>query len=187
MTTRPAAGCHDGRVESPDQRPLDVAVTRRAVLAAAGAAVVLASTGCTAFSSTKTTRTVVATAPPPIDPMDTLIAMTRLHLLRLVAGIKLGGDAAKKLPPLRDDRIAHLQRLLQEQARVNRSAEAPLTQAGLTVPPASSTAAAISAAAQDAADAQLAFSDQLGNVSKYRAELFASISACLSTHRVVLS
>ncbi|MGI8418452.1 MAG: hypothetical protein ACR2P2_20095 [Nakamurella sp.] len=174
-------------MESPDQRPLDVAVTRRAVLTAAGTAAVLASTGCTAFSSTTTTQTVVAIAPPPIDPMDTLIAMTRLHLLRLVAGIKLGGDAAKKLPPLRDDRIAHLQRLLQEQARVNRSAVAPLTQAGQTVPAAASAAAAIAAAAKDAADAQLAFTDQLGNVSKYRAALFASISACLATHRVVLS
>ncbi|MDQ6658946.1 MAG: hypothetical protein M3Z00_12130 [Actinomycetota bacterium] len=174
-------------MESPDQRPLHIAVTRRAVLAAAGTVAVLASCGCTAFTSTKTTRTVVAIAPPPIDPMDTLIAMTRLHLLRLVAGIQLGGDAAKKLPALRDDRIAHLQRLLQEQARVNRSAEAPLTQAGQTVPAAGSAAAAIAGAAQDAADAQLAFSDQLANVSKYRAALFASISACLSTHRVVLS
>lgn len=156
-------------------------------MAAAGAAAVLVSTGCTAFSSTTTTKTVVATAPPPIDPMDTLIAMTRLHLLRLVAGIKLGGDAAKKLTPLRDDRIAHLQRLLQEQARVRRSAAAPLTQAGQTVPGGATAAAAIAAAAQDAADAQLAFSDQLANVSKYRAALFASISACLATHRVVLS
>ncbi len=161
---------------------------RRALLTAAGAAaVVLATAGCQPFSgTTKTTRTVTTQAPPPIDPMDTLIAMTRLHLLRLTSAVKLGGDTAERLGELRDDRSAHLTRLLQEQARVNRTQPGPAVQPGQGVPAPANGRAALAAAADDAAAAELAFSDQLGNVSRYRAGLFASISACLASHRIVL-
>jgi len=157
------------------------------VLTTAGAAVVLTTAGCNPFATTKTTRTVTTQAPPPIDPMDTLIASTRLHLLRLDAGIKLGGDTATRLTSLRNDRTAHLRRLLDEQARVNRTTAAPMTVAGAQVDPPKDGKSALAAAAEDAAAAQLAFSDQLANVSRYRAALFASIAACLSSHRVVLS
>lgn len=162
-------------------------LARRTLFGAAGTVALLTTAGCNPFSTAKTTKTVTATAPEPIDPMDTLIAMTRLHLLRLQAGIALGGATAKKLTPLADDRAQHLTRLLDEQARVNRATPSAAGTAGQTVPGAKTPAAAISSAAEDAAAAQLAFSDQLGNVSRYRAALFASIAACLTTHRVVLA
>jgi len=171
-------------VSSPDSTPADVG--RRAVLTAAAAAAVLATAGCQPFSGTKVTRTVTTQAPPPIDPMDTLIAMTRLHLLRLTSAVALGGATAQRLGQLRDDRAAHLTRLLQEQARVNRTQPGPAVQPGQSVPAPANSAAAMAAAADDAAVAELAFSDQLGNVSRYRAALFASISACLASHRAVL-
>jgi hypothetical protein len=163
------------------------AVARRTLFGVAGAAALLASAGCNPFSTTRTTRTVTETAPDPIDPMDTLIAMTRLHLLRLEAGITLGGATAKKLTTLAADRSAHLTRLLAEQGRVNRAKPSPAGTAGQTVPAPKTPAAAAQSAADDAAAAQLAFGDQLGNVSRYRAAMFASIAACLATHRVVLT
>ncbi|WP_154674086.1 hypothetical protein [Nakamurella lactea] len=163
------------------------AVARRTLLGVAGAAALLATAGCNPFSTTRTTRTVTQTAPEPIDPMETLIAMTRLHLLRLQAGEELGGATAKKLAPLAADRSDHLTRLLAEQARVNRTKPSAAGTAGQSVPAPKTPAAAAQSAADDAAAAQLAFSDQLGNVSKFRAAMFASIAACLATHRVVLT
>lgn len=125
-------------------------------------------------------------APPPTDPMDNLISMTRLHYLRLQAGAGLGGSASK-LAPLAKDRLEHLKRLLGEQARTNRSTPAPATEPGQSVAAPASAAAAISSAVEDASIAQVAFTDQIPNVSRYRAALFASIAACLATHRTVLA
>ncbi|NNG34233.1 hypothetical protein HKD39_00560 [Nakamurella sp. DB0629] len=161
-------------------------MARRGVFAAGAAVALSATAGCTVFSSSRTTRTETVAAPPPTDPMDNLISMTRLHYLRLQAGASLGGAAAK-LEPLAKDRLEHLKRLLAEQARTNRSTPAPATQAGQTVAPPASAAAAISSAVDDASVAQVAFTDQIANVSRYRAALFASIAACLATHRTVLA
>lgn len=162
-------------------------VARRTLFAMTGAAVLLVPAACDPFSTTKTTRTVTQTAPEPIDPMDTLIAMTRLHLLRLRAGISLGGVTAPKFTQLATDRADHLTRLLAEQARRNRATPSAPGTVGHNVPVPITPALAIRSALDDASAAQLAFSDQVGNVTRYRAALFASISACLSTHPVVLS
>lgn len=159
---------------------------RRAVLAAGAGAALLAAAGCNPFSTTKVTRTEVVEAPPPIDPIEQLIAKTRFHYLRLVAAVQLGGDVATKLTPLRDDRRAHLQALLDEQARTARTTAAPLTTAGQQVARPASAAVALEQTAQDAADAQAAFTDGLGAVSRYRATLFATIAASLAGHQEAL-
>lgn len=162
------------------------ALARRSVLTIGGTAALLTTAGCNPFSSTRVTRTEVVTAPPPIDPIDQLIAKTRLHYLRLVASVKLGSTATK-LTPLRDDRRRHLQALLDEQARTTRQKADPLTQPGQTVPPPASAAEAVTLAATDAQDAQTAFTDALGSVSRYRATLFATIAASLAGHQEALS
>ena len=176
----------------PSRRPVRTpaaapTLARRSVLTLAGTAAVLTTAGCNPFSTTKVTRTEVVTAPPPIDPIDQLIAKTRLHYLRLVAAVKLGSTAGTKLTPLRDDRREHLQALLDEKARTTRQQADPLTQAGQTVPPPASAAEAIELAAVDARDAQTAFSDALSSVSRYRAMLFATIAASLAGHQESLS
>lgn len=167
-------------------RPVPATVARRSVLTAAGVGALLLTAGCNPFSTTRTTRTVVTEAPPPVDPMDTLIAMTRLHMLRLEASLDLGSTTTRKLTPLRNDRRQHLQRLLDEQARVNRTEAGPLVEPGQSVPAPATAAEAVESAATDAADAQSAFGDQIAVVSRYRAAMFASIAACLAGHRVVL-
>lgn len=167
-------------------RPIAATVGRRRLLTAAGVGALLLTAGCNPFSTTRTTRTVVTQAPPPVDPMDTLIATTRLHLLRLEAALGLGGATAKKLTPLRNDRRQHLQRLVDEQARVNRTEAGPLVEPGQSVPAPKSPAEAIKSAVNDAVDAQSAFGDQIAVVSRYRAAMFASIAACLAGHRVML-
>lgn len=175
--------------ESPDtaaSRPGRGGIARRSLLTAAGAGALLLTAGCNPFSTSRTTRTVTAEAPPPVDPMDTLIATTRLHLLRLEASLDLGAATTKKLTPLRNDRRQHLQVLLDEQARVNRTEPQPLVEPGQTVPAPETAGDAIESAAADAADAQEFFGDQIANVSRYRAAMFASIAACLAGHRVVL-
>lgn len=170
----------------PTSSPSVAKLSRRAAITAGAGAAALLTAGCNPFDSTKTVRTVVTQAPPPIDPMDTLIATTRLHLLRLEAGITLGGRTAATLGPLRVDRAAHLTKLIAEQQRVNRT-PSPQPPAGQKLPAPASEKEALASAAKDAADAQVMFSDQLGNVSRYRAGLFAAIVACLATHRLVLS
>lgn len=177
--------CHNVPVDLKRDRP-PAGLSRRRLLAAGSVTAALLTAGCNPFSTTQQTRTVIATAPPPIDPMDQLIAMVRLHLLRLEADVKIDEDTAKKLTTVRDDRRAHLQALLDEQARANRTSAAPLTQAGQAVPASADARSAIERARADAQEAQLAFADQITVVSRYRAAIFSSISACLITHRLVL-
>ncbi|MBE7162677.1 MAG: hypothetical protein INR72_15675, partial [Williamsia herbipolensis] len=170
------------RQQSPDD-PADrssARVGRRTVLTVGAVAAALSTAACNPFSTTRVTRTEVVTAPPPIDPIDQLIAKTRLHYLRLVAAVQLGGATSTALTPLRDDRRQHLQALLDEQARTSRRTADPLTQAGQTVAPPSTASDAITMAVTDARDASTAFSDALGSVSRYRAMLFASIAASLA-------
>jgi hypothetical protein len=159
------------------------------VLISVGTAAALVTAGCNPFASTtRTTRTVVQTAPPPIDPMTNLIATTQLHLLRLQSAVAKGGSLAKTLTPLRDDRADHLDALRAELARTSPSA------AAATAAPATATVAIPSEAASvlavirdDAGNAQVQFTDATTTVSPYRAELLASIAACLATHRAVLA
>jgi hypothetical protein len=140
--------------------------------------------------------TSIVEAPPPVDPIETLIATTRLHLARLDATLTtFAADAATValLTPLRADRAAHLDALRTEDARGNGSviADTPGPSAtpggapALEISPDVTTA--IDTIRSDAENAQLQFSDGVVATGPYRAALFASISACLATHRSVLT
>ncbi len=152
--------------------------------------------GCDAFGGgTPTTRTVIQEAPPPVDPIVTLIATTRLHLARIDAALAaIAADAAgvAKLTPIRADRAAHLAALVTEQARTSNpdgSVSASASGAAAGPPqiemPADATAA-IAAIRVDAENAQVQFTDGVAATAKYRSAIFASISACLASHRSVL-
>ena len=158
------------------------------MLVGAGTAALLATAGCNPFSTTATTRTVTTEAPPPIDPMDNLIATTQLHLLRLETAVARGGSLAKTLTPLRDDRQAHLDALKKELARTTpddpQATAAPPTG---TVPLPKDDEAVLAVIRDDAGNAQVQFTDAVGTVSRYRSQLLASIAACLATHRAVLA
>jgi len=135
---------------------------------------------------------VVAT-PAALDPINGLIATTRLHLLRLDAAIAADQADAARLTPLRDDRQAHLTALEAEFARVNpaavsSSAAAPAsTPAGAPIVMPDTPEAIISAVRGDAATAQVQFTDAVSSASRYRAAMFGSIAAALASHRAVLA
>jgi hypothetical protein len=160
-------------------------VTRRSLLAGAGAAVLLATAACNPFSPTAQTRTQTVTAPPPIDPIDNLIASTELHVLRLESAVAKGGDIATLLNPLLVDRKAHLERLTADRDRSRPGVTPPPPAAG-TIPVPADRASIIRVVLDDTATAQVQFTDAVSTVSAYRAALFSSIAACLATHRVVL-
>ena len=168
-------------------QPSPIRVPRRAVLIGAGSAAALVTAGCNPFSTTKTTRTVTATAPPPVDPMTNLIATTQLHLLRIESAVARGGTLAKTLTPLRDDRRKHLDALRKELARTSPDAAAATSAPATgTVPIPTETASVLAVIRDDAGNAQVQFTDATSTVSRYRAQLLASIAGCLATHRTVL-
>lgn len=182
--------------------PLPIA--RRTLLAGSLGGTVLLTAGCGPFgSSTPTTTTVTAPAPEIADPITGLIAVTRLQVLRLVGAATLLTSSGNKaagtlLTGLARDRQAHLHALTVELNRTNPPtgpARSTIPQAG-ALPPAPAPAdvqlpmdpkLVVPAVRSDAAAAQQQFTDALGLVSRYRAALFASIAACLATHRTVLS
>jgi hypothetical protein len=179
-------------VSSPRLRPLG----RRSFLTGVGVTGAAVVSGCSVFGGNAPTVTNVVEAPPPVDPIQALIATTRLHLARLDATLTaLAGDptAVALLTPLRADRAAHLDALRTEDARGNGSvlagtADAQASPTGsppMTVSP--DPAAAVGGVRSDAENAQLQFSDGVVATGPYRAALFASISACLATHRSVLT
>ncbi len=157
----------------------------------AGAAALMASAGCNPFSTpTKITQTVTASAAPAADPMPTLIATTRLHLVRLTNAIAADPTLAKRLTPLRNDRQAHLSALIAELARTSPAAAAqasaaPTTDPAIAVPTGSTQI--LAAMRSDAAQAQTLFTDSFELASRYRAALFGSVAACLASHRVALA
>lgn len=167
-------------------------IGRRVFLSGLGATGALTLSGCTLFGGgTPTTRTVIQEAPPPVDPLLTLLAMTRLHLARIdsiLVAVAADQNAVNVLTPLRADRAAHLEILRSEEARSVGSvleSSSGETQPQLTVP--GDTAAAVALLRSDAETAQLQFSDGVSATGRYRAAIFASISACLATHRSVLA
>jgi hypothetical protein len=169
-------------------------IGRRTFLSGVGASGALTLTGCSVFGGgTPTTRTVTQEAPPPVDPLVPLTAITRLHLARIDAALTaIAADPAgvAVLTPIRADRAAHLEVLLSEQARSAGSAgaSASSTAAGsapqIQLP--SDTAAVTALIRTDAETAQVQFTDGVSATGRYRAAIFASISACLATHRSVL-
>ncbi len=148
----------------------------------------LASAGCNPFgTSAKTTLTVTAAPAPPADQMLSLIATTKLHLLRLEAGLAADKSLAAKLTPLRDDRKAHLAALVKEYSRTAPGQKTANTATTGTVKLSPDVALIIPTVRTDAANAQGAFTDAMTSASRYRAVLLASIAACLATHRIALS
>jgi hypothetical protein len=185
---RPMPVCHDGPVASGDLAP--GLIGRRAFLGGLTVAGALSLTGCSLFGGSQETRTVIATAPPPIDPIQTLIATTRLHLARIDGGLaSIAADAAgvALLTPVRADRAAHLNALLAEQARTDTpGSSAPSAADTPRVSMPADPGAVISLVRSDAENAQVQFADGVAATGRYRAALFASIAACLATHRSVL-
>lgn len=157
----------------------------------AGTAALLASAGCNPFSTpTRITQTVTAAAAPVADPIPTLIATTRLHLVRLTNSITADKSLTARLTPLRNDLQAHLTALITEFARTSPQAAAaqkaaPTTDPTIPVP--DSTVLILAGMAADATQAQGLFTDAVPLATRYRAALFGSIAACLASHRVALA
>ena len=183
------AGCHDGRVAHAPGTP----ISRRALFAgtaAVGAAALLSA--CSYFGTDEPDTPTVELTPAALDPINGLIATTRLHLLRLDAAIAADPTDAPRLQPLRDDRQAQLTALEAEFVRTNPSVSTAADAS--SVPPASGSVtmpdtpeAIISAVRGDAATAQVQFTDAISAASRYRAAMFGSIAASLASHRAVLA
>lgn len=169
-------------------------ISRRALLLGAGGfggAALLTLTGCSYFSSDEPPAPTVVLTPAALDPINGLIATTRLHLLRLDAAIAADQADAARLTPLRDDRQAQLTALEAEFARSNpgstaaASASAAPTTGPVTLP--DTPEEIISAVRGDAATAQVQFTDATSSATRYRAAIYGSIAASLASHRAVLA
>lgn len=160
-----------------------------------GAAALLTAAGCSYFGSDEPAAPTVSVTPETLDPINGLIATTRLHLLRLEAAMAADAGDAPRLAPLRDDRQAQLTALEAEYARLHpadpaatgvaSSTGAAPTTGAIVLP--DSPEAIISAVRGDAATAQVQFTDAISTASRYRAALFGSIAAALASHRAVLA
>jgi hypothetical protein len=165
-------------------------ISRRSLIVGAGALALL--TGCSYFGTDEPPAPAVVSTPAALDPINGLIATTRLHLLRLDAAIAADQADAARLTPLRADRQAHLDALEAEFARVNPAAASGSATAAASAPAASiampdTPEAIISAVRGDAATAQVQFTDAISSASRYRAAMFGSIAAALASHRAVLA
>ncbi len=153
----------------------------------------LLTSACRPFTSTTAPRTVTVTSTGSgiADPLVTLIAVTRLHLLRIQSWTPdLAGDPTNQalLTIVGKDRQAHLTALMAEQKRTDPAAAAADANPGSgSIPPPDDPKLIVPQVRADAADAQQQFTDALALVSRFRAALFASMAAALATHRVVLS
>lgn len=148
--------------------------------------------GCSYFGSDQPAPPTIDLNPAALDPINGLIATTRLHVLRLDAAIAADQADAGKLQPLRDDRQQHLDALTAEYARTNpNDPNAAVTATGapasgsVTLP--GSPEAIVSAVRGDAATAQVQFTDAISTASRYRAALYGTIAASLASHRAVLA
>lgn len=170
-------------------------ISRRSLLLGAGgfgAAALLTVSGCSYFSSDEPEAPTVILTPAALDPINGLIATTRLHLLRLDAAIAADQADAGRLTPLRDDRQAQLTALEAEFARMNPAGSAAVsptdvapTTGAVALP--DTPEAIISAVRGDAATAQVQFTDATSSASRYRAAIYGSIAASLASHRAVLA
>lgn len=173
-------------------------LSRRAFLGAAGIGALVAVSGCTPFSTGKQTVTVTApatspTAPPP-SPAELLglVFTTRLHVQSLTDAIATDKRDAALFAMLLADRKAHLTVL---EAEYQRQFGSPAPIQSPTAP-ASSSASGGSATDPDevlgrirgdASTAQIKFTDALAGATRFQAQIYGSIAACVATHRMVLS
>ena len=152
----------------------------------------VATAGCNPFSTTtRVTQTVTRAPAAAADILPTMIATTRLHVVRLSNAMTADKSLAARLTPLRADRQAHLTALIAELGRTSPDAAAaekkkPTADAAVAVPKGGAAALLVGMRA-DAALAQGVFTDAMAQTSRYRAALFASIAACLASHRVALA
>ncbi len=165
---------------------------RRSMLLGGTAAVLLAVTACTPTTpATRRTVTVTTGAPPPPDPMGGLVAVTRLHTLRLAGAMAALTKDKTHLPvvtALHADRQAHLTGLISEWKRTNPTdAGQAAAQSAQPISVGTDATAIYGALRSDAAAGQQQFTDAMLTESRYRAALFGSIAACLASHRTVLS
>lgn len=182
-------------------------LTRRALLSTLGVGALGAIAGCNPFSSAPETITVTAGptgTPPPTEGQNTptallgLIFTTRLHVEHLTAAIAEDERDAELFSALLVDRKAHLTALEAEYARQfgtpapgGSASSTPAAGTGSTGTTTETVATdpdeVIGRIRGDATDAQSKFTDALASASRYQAELFGSIAACIATHRMVLS
>lgn len=167
--------------------PTTTALTRRALLGATGAAALLAVAGCNPFSTAAKTLTVTEQAPPPTAPLQGLVFKTRFHVQQLQVAVAVDKRDAAMLTMLLHDRQAHLTALQAEYARSigeTSPASTPIPTTGITMP--SDPDEVLGVIRGDAGQAQNMFTDAMSTASRYQAQLFASIAACMATHRAVL-
>jgi hypothetical protein len=166
-----------------------VGVTRRALLGSAGASVLLLAAGCNPFTSAAKTLTVTAAAPPPADPLQSLIFTIELHIRHIDGAIAAHAFDPTILQAVRTDRMAHLAAVQAEYNRsigIQPSSSVPSPTGSVTMPTGQDEIMAV--VREDAGSAQLTFTDAMSKTAlRYRAALFGSIAACLATHRGVLT
>lgn len=176
-------------------------MTRRALLGATGIGILAAVSGCNPFSTSARTVTVTegATTAPPVPQSPTvllgLIFTTRLNVQNLTTAIAADKRDAALFATLLKDRQAHLAALESEYQRQFGAAPQSESAQPPAAPPA--TSAASSAAGDpdevigrirgDASTAQNQFTDALSAASRFQAQLYGSIAACVATHRMVLA
>lgn len=117
-----------------------------------------------------------------------LIFKTRLHVQHLQAAIRNDKPDAAVLTMLLGDRRAHLAALETEYARSigqSTASTSAVPTTGVTMP--ADRDDIIATIRGDAGEAQIMFTDAMSTASRYRAELYASIAACMATHRAVLA
>lgn len=195
----PAAGIAAAaadRSTPPPTRRSERPLARRTLLTGLGGFAVVAAlpglSGCSLFSGASDVPTTAA-APELTDPISSLLATTRLHLMRLEAAAAAVPDRAPLLTQLRADRQAHLDALQAEFDRLHPAVSGSASAATAQTPASTSVAApdapeaVIAGVRGDAATAQVQFTDAVGAASRYRAALFGSIAACLASHRAVLA
>lgn len=162
-----------------------VPLTRRSLLAAVGAVLVMTPAGCTMFDGEPETSRASAPPPPP-DPLFPLLA-AEAAVLALYDGVAARHpQLARRLQPLRGNHVAHLN-ALREIVRV--PAATPSAPASPTPTPVAAPATAAAAlgalrAAESAAARRVSIACLTAPVE--RAALLGSIAACESAHLVLL-
>ncbi len=120
-----------------------------------------------------------------------LIFTTRLHVANLATAVSVDKRDAALFSMLLKDRKAHLTALESEYARQFGTPPAAETAAVTTAPATSAPSAdpdeVIGRIRGDASTAQNKFTDALSEASRFQAQLYGSIAACVATHRMVLA